>query len=131
MTLEQALEILNKYDGTEMTDEQYYNYHCAQNKITRLILSGEYELVKKGTEGDARPSESAIANGVPDNRSNEKVKHEKSTSLKLKGYWRPAIDIFTDRDIVVCSICGEAFPCEKDECPNCHADMRGEEGGLI
>ncbi len=47
MTLEQALEILNKYDGTEMTDWQYYDYHNAQNKITRLILSGEYELVKK------------------------------------------------------------------------------------
>lgn len=46
MTLKQALEILNKYDGTEMTDEQYYEYHCAQNKITRLILSGEYKLVK-------------------------------------------------------------------------------------
>lgn len=48
MTLEQALEILNKYDGTEMTDWQYYDYHNAQNKITRLILSGEYELIKRG-----------------------------------------------------------------------------------
>lgn len=50
MTLEKALEILNKYDGTEMNDEQYYEYHCAQNKITRLILSGECELVKKESE---------------------------------------------------------------------------------
>lgn len=54
MTLEQALEILNKYDGTEMTDWQYYNYHCAQNKITRLILSGEYILVKKDLEGERK-----------------------------------------------------------------------------
>lgn len=47
MTLDEALEILNKYDGKEMNEWQYYNYHCAQNKITRLILSGEYILVKK------------------------------------------------------------------------------------
>jgi len=51
----------------------------------------------------------------------------KSESLKLKGYWRPAIDILTDRDIVVCSLCGQAFPTEKDECSNCHADMKGKE----
>lgn len=65
-------------------------------------------------------------NKLLDNRSNEEVEHEKSTSLKLKGYWGPAIDILTDRDIVVCSICGQAFSIEKDECPNCHADMRGD-----
>ena len=47
MTIDEALEILNKYDGKEMNEWQYYNYHCAQNKITRLILSGEYILVKK------------------------------------------------------------------------------------
>ena len=46
MTVEQAIAILNKYDGTEMTDEQYYDYHCAQNKITRAILSGAYKLVE-------------------------------------------------------------------------------------
>ncbi len=57
MTLDQALEILNKYDGTEMTDEQYYNYHCAQNKITRLILSGEYELVKKEADYKAESTD--------------------------------------------------------------------------
>ena len=53
MTLEEALEILNKYDGTEMNDEQYYDYHCAQNKITRLILSGEYKLVRGETDNEA------------------------------------------------------------------------------
>jgi hypothetical protein len=50
MTIDEALDILNKYGGKEMNEWQYYNYHCAQNKITQLILSGEYILVKKDLE---------------------------------------------------------------------------------
>lgn len=37
MTLDEVLEILNKYDGTEMNDEQYYDYHCAKTKLHGLF----------------------------------------------------------------------------------------------
>jgi rubrerythrin len=46
---------------------------------------------------------------------------------RKKGQWILVSDGYTD--CVKCDKCGEVFDVEKNFCPNCGADMRGEQDG--
>lgn len=98
-----------------------------------------YETCKRlHIEGDARPSESAIANGVPDLTKSQAYDKGFITAMKL--YLRPQgewIKVKQDTSLgnfevknKVCDQCNHATKYEYPFCPWCGADMRGDDNGL-
>lgn len=46
VTIEYAVEVVKKYEFTNMTHDQYMEYMYAQCKLIRAIVSGNYILVE-------------------------------------------------------------------------------------
>jgi formylmethanofuran dehydrogenase subunit E len=46
MTVSESVEIIKKYWDTEMSEDEFYKFHCAQNKITNAIVNDGYIIIK-------------------------------------------------------------------------------------
>lgn len=46
MTIEEATNTMKEWIDKPMTEQQQFKYRCAQSKILKAIVSGQYKLVK-------------------------------------------------------------------------------------